>query len=111
MAGDSGGGNPGGLAVSDDQAITRWAKVKSEMSEASKQVLADNGLTWDSFNELENNARSQMGDEVVQTEYGWVQVIPDGPVQYKVRRLEKPDEELTHKKRLKLLRRDNERNQ
>ena len=88
----------------NDDAVTRWAQAKQRLSESAKRELEALGLTWDSFRQLESDALSQMGDEVVQTEYGWVQKIPDSPIQYKLRRVEKPDEEMLWKPKLKLLR-------
>lgn len=85
-------------------AIQEWAKLKAALSEASQNVLEAHGHNWDSFNSLEWDALSQMTEDVVDTEFGRVQKIPDSAVQYKIRRLEKPDEPLIHKKRLKLIR-------
>ena len=72
--------------MSDDDTVRRWAKVKSELKESSVKVLEANGLTWDSFRELTENAAKQMGDEIVDTEYGWVQRTPKGPITWTARK-------------------------
>lgn len=89
--------------MSDASALTFWAKVQSEMKQAREKVLEANGLTWESLRELETNAFKQMGAEVVETEYGKVQQILDRPIQWKLRRLSSPEEDLIFKKKLKLL--------
>ena len=89
--------------MSNPMAITEWARVKSILKEATKVALESTGHSWDTLRELESDALSQMTDEMVETQYGRVQKIPEGLVQYKVRKIMKPDEEMLWKPRLKLL--------
>jgi len=86
----------------DDSTPTLWAKVKSELSLAQKQVLDAHGLTWETFFEVERDVLSSMSSDSLETEYGTIQKIPDSPVQYRVRK--SSSDEVFHKKRLKLVR-------
>lgn len=71
----------------DDQAIHYWAMVKSRLRDAQSAILEGEGLTWDSFKELEQKAIAQMGSQVyVDTEFGRIQRRPKGAVAWTVRR-------------------------
>jgi hypothetical protein len=80
-----------------------WAKVKSEITEASDAILKANGLTWNELNRLEEEAMSLMGSsETVETQWGTIQKIPDRPIQYRLRKSSEDLEPTIFKKRLKL---------
>ena len=58
-----------------DDVLTRWAKVKADMREATGSVLKSHGLTWDSYRDLEAQATAAMTTELVDTEFGTVQLV------------------------------------
>ena len=58
-----------------DDALTRWAMVKTDLREATQGVLKRHGLTWDTYRELEADATAQTTGEFTDTEFGTVQLV------------------------------------
>jgi hypothetical protein len=88
--------------------VDRWAKIEAERKAASRAasdvVLKSHGMTWASYLEFEDSVAALVGDKITVTPDGKVQTyFSDSPVQYKMRRMEKPDEDVFGKRKLRLI--------
>jgi hypothetical protein len=72
--------------------IMEFARIKSRIREATDKIMEEEGITWNGLTELENQASVLMSSDVIETDYGTLQKIYKKPVQYRMRRLENPDE-------------------
>ena len=55
-----------------DDRLQKWAKVKSDLKQAQRQVLKSHGLNWDTLNELEQRVAHDDWTDRVETEFGTV---------------------------------------
>ena len=80
-----------------------YAKLSQALSEARKARLEELGHTEKSFREMERNVQVLMiasNTTMIDTEYGVIQLIPDKPIQYTIRRNTEPIDTI-FKKRVK----------
>lgn len=89
--------------MEEDNPVLEWAKIQHRLAEVRKDTLKTLGHTEHSLSELERRAIVSLGEqEILRTEYGLVQIIPDKPVQWIPLREAEPEKQKT--KRLKLIR-------
>ena len=93
---------PMGCAISAPDPIMEWAKIQTRLRLAREDSLLSMGYTEKSLRDIEKEAILAFGvrdRDLLETEYGVVQVIPDKPITM-TRMSVKPDEFFN--KRLKL---------
>jgi len=86
----------------DTDFVTEWARVTASLSEARRAALKALGYDEGGLRDLHDRALA-IADDVVSTEFGVVQKIPDKPIQWRARRSAEDTEPLIHKTKLKLL--------
>jgi hypothetical protein len=67
--------------------IREWAYAQSKLKQARKEILSGLGHTEKSLRELEKQAQAAMTVDVLDTEFGWVQIIPDKTIQWRARQI------------------------
>ena len=95
--------------MSDPHALTLWAKIQSELDAAKDVILKQYGLDWKSFKQVERDAMDCVGADPVETEYGIVQTLEKGQIQWVARRSAIDFDDPKDKMRLKLLKAKDER--
>lgn len=87
--------------------VLHWAMIKRDLRQASDEVLAKHGVTWGDMDMLEAEAIAMLGTlDVLDTEFGTVQIIPDKAIQYRIRKSNQDTEPTMFKRRLKLTRKE-----
>jgi hypothetical protein len=81
--------------------VRAWAVIERDLKLAAIEVLKKHGHTWPSFIALGKVATEQCPD-LLNTEFGIIQKLPDKPIQYQIRRSADDTGPMLSKKRLRL---------